>query len=241
MSTWKTSVSRGISTTAPPMPVSAPSSPAPTDPTKTSEVNVSSGIRPPHDYSTDAHATEHQESFCQADNSYVPRNLAREIKRLRRAPNAHRIAFRRAAPPHPQPRARRDPTRFDQPQIMRVPVRDAVDHKRPVLDHICQHHRLPRRHLALHRRNRVPVRVDLGMPELGRDPFLEALRDEVLQPLRLRMHLCEWVVENFVEKRLNQPMMPHHLQCAPLPRTRELHPAMPLIRSEERRVGKECR
>src|SRR5690625_7955138 len=68
-------------------------------------------------------------------------------------------------------------------------------------------------------RDRVTMRVELRVAQRIGDAVLELLTDVVLQFLRLVMHLEPAVTERFLQVRLDEPVM----------------------RSEERRVGKECR
>src|ERR1035441_4749079 len=60
----------------------------------------------------------------------------------------------------------------------------------------------------------------------------------MLQSLSLFMHFFDRIVEHLIEKCLNQPMVTHHLDCSPFPRSRQPYPAMPLILDQRR--GRSC-
>lgn len=78
-------------------------------------------------------------------------------------------------------------------------------------------------HRSIQGRDAMPMRVGSRMPQLRRDPLLERLRDEVLQPLSFIVQLTNGVIEDLKEKRFDQPMVPHNLQGASSPGTRQLH------------------
>ena len=59
------------------------------------------------------------------------------------------------------------------------------------------------------------MRVELGPSQLCIDALLETLGDEMLQPFCLVMDLLDRVVQDFVQKRLKQPVMTQDLQRAP--------------------------
>src|ERR1700678_541674 len=118
MSTWKTRVSSGIKTTPPPRPVSAPSSPATTDPKNTSKVKGTSGIQPPlrlfHEHpracrldanSRKTAARRSPPLLYLPDDTHIARHFPRHCERLRRAADAQRIALRPRVLPHPPPRS----------------------------------------------------------------------------------------------------------------------------------------
>ena len=63
------------------------------------------------------------------------------------------------------------------------------------------------RHLSVQSGNTVTMRVELGPSQLCIDALLETLGDEMLQPFCLVMNLLDRVAQNFVQKRLEQPVM----------------------------------
>ena len=69
----------------------------------------------------------------------------------------------------------------------------------------------------------MAMRVGSRIPQLRRNPLLERFRDEVLQPLGFIVQLINGVIEDLKEKRFDQPMMPHNLQGASSPGTRQRH------------------
>ena len=58
------------------------------------------------------------------------------------------------------------------------------------------------------------MRVVGGVAERGVDPRLELLREDVLEPVGLRVHLVERHPERVGEVELEQPVMPQHLERA---------------------------
>ena len=62
------------------------------------------------------------------------------------------------------------------------------------------------------------MRVVGRMPHGLRDPGLEALRNHVLQPLRLLVDLVPAVTQYLHEEGLEKPVMAEHLQRHPPPR-----------------------
>ena len=71
--------------------------------------------------------------------------------------------------------------------------------------------------------------VGSRMSQLRRNPLLKRFRDEVLQPFGFIVQLINGVIEDLKEKRFDQPMMPHNLQSASSPGTRQLHAFATLI------------
>ena len=65
--------------------------------------------------------------------------------------------------------------------------------------------------------NRMPVWVRVGIAQLGGDPVFQPLRDEVLQPLGLLMHLVPRVAEELVQKSLEQAMVAQYLEARIFP------------------------
>ena len=61
----------------------------------------------------------------------------------------------------------------------------------------------------------MAVGIKLWVTEFCGNTLFEALRDEMLQPLGLVMDLLDGIVQYFVQKCLQQPMMAHDLQRAP--------------------------
>ena len=64
----------------------------------------------------------------------------------------------------------------------------------------------------------MPMRINGRVPELGGDALLKPFRDEVFQSLRLFMNLFQRIIEHFIEKGLDQPMMTQDFESAPLSR-----------------------
>jgi len=72
----------------------------------------------------------------------------------------------------------------------------------------------------------MSVGVELRVVQLCSDPFLESLRDEMLQPFRFVMDLIPWISKNFMQECLDQPVMPHNLQGALNSRICQSNPVM---------------
>ena len=64
----------------------------------------------------------------------------------------------------------------------------------------------------------MPVGIDFRMPKLGGNALFKSLGDEMLQTLGLFMHFVDWIIEDLVEKRLDQPMVTHDFERSLLPR-----------------------
>ena len=60
-----------------------------------------------------------------------------------------------------------------------------------------------RRHRPIQSRNTVTMWIELRIAQLGSDSGLEVFRNEMFQAFGLFMHLFQWIVENFVEERLD--------------------------------------
>lgn len=73
------------------------------------------------------------------------------------------------------------------------------------------------RHGAVQAGDTAAVRVDLRISELGRDPFFKLFRNKVLQAFGFVVHFIHRVVENFVQKSFDEPVMSHNFQCPFLP------------------------
>ena len=66
-------------------------------------------------------------------------------------------------------------------------------------------------------RDRIPVRVVRRVAERGVDPCLELLRQRVLEPVGLRVHLVDGHAEGLREVLLEQPVVPDDLDRTPSP------------------------
>src|SRR6185437_4494513 len=227
MPTWKPRVSSGMSTTPPPSPVSDPSSPAAQDPANTSVVNVISGM-------AQASALSALPLGCRFQNSYFARGLRCQLKSLPPATHTHPESLSAVATRHVDERSRSHALRLHLPKPARITVTHALHHKRAGSRYLRQRHRLSRRYPSIHRRNRMPVRIRLRMPQFRRDPLLKPLADEVLQALRLFMQLVDRVVEHLIQKGLDQTVMPHHFKGPSSPGPRQSHSAMPLVLHQRR-------
>jgi len=53
----------------------------------------------------------------------------------------------------------------------------------------------------------MPVGIEFRMSKLRGDAFLKPLGDEMFEPLSLFMNFVHRVIQDFVEKGLDQPMM----------------------------------
>jgi hypothetical protein len=60
--------------------------------------------------------------------------------------------------------------------------------------------------------NGMPVRIELRMVQLCGHSFLEALRDEMLQPFRFIMDFIPRVSKDLMQKRLDQAVMSDYLK-----------------------------
>jgi len=75
-------------------------------------------------------------------------------------------------------------------------------------------HAMDRRHFPIDGWDAVAVRVGVGMAEFFGDAGLEVFGDEVLQALGLIVQLFDRVVEDFVEERFDEAMVPDDFECA---------------------------
>jgi len=88
-----------------------------------------------------------------------------------------------------------------------IPIQDALDDVGSVFHHFCKHEGILLWHLAIQRWNAMPVGIVFRMPQLCSNALLEPLGDEMLKTLSLFMNFLHWVIQDFVEKGLDQPMM----------------------------------
>ena len=79
---------------------------------------------------------------------------------------------------------------------------------------------------AVHRGDRVAVRIVRRLAELGGDPLLESLGEDVLEYLGLRVHAVPGHAELLDEVGLEQPVMAEHLERDLPPLVGELHAAV---------------
>src|SRR5205807_2433634 len=81
---------------------------------------------------------------------------------------------------------------------------------------------LPKGDLVANRPSAVLLRDDMTMwidnrvAQYGCHAVLESLRNEMFQTLRLIVHLVPGIFKNVVQKKFQQPVMPHNLPAAPL-------------------------
>ena len=57
----------------------------------------------------------------------------------------------------------------------------------------------------------MPVGIEFRMSKLCGDAFLEPLGDEMFKPLSFFMNFLHGVIQDFVEKGLDQPVMAKYL------------------------------
>src|SRR5262245_13384690 len=85
------------------------------------------------------------------------------------------------------------------------------------------------RPFEVRRGDRVPVRIVRRMAERLVDPFLELLRERVLEPVGLVVHVVDIQAEGLGEIELEQPVVADHLQRDALAVSGELDAAVPLV------------
>ena len=76
---------------------------------------------------------------------------------------------------------------------------------------------MPGRKRAASSGNQVPVRIRLRVPQFRCDPIFQPLGNEMLQPFRLVVNLVPGVVQEVVEKPLQQAMMTNNFQARIFP------------------------
>ncbi len=89
-------------------------------------------------------------------------------------------------------------------------------------------------HFSVHRRNEMPVWVELRITKFGSYPLLEPFRDKVFESLRFFVYLFDRVVQYFVQESLYQPMMADDLKSPPLSLMGENDTAVSLIFDKRR-------
>src|ERR1700740_3029527 len=85
----------------------------------------------------------------------------------------------------------------------------------------------------------MPMGIEFRMSELRPDALLETLGDKMFKPLSLLVNFLDRVIEDFIEKRFDEPVMPKDLQSATLSMRREPHPATLLVCNVGRLIGGE--
>lgn len=85
----------------------------------------------------------------------------------------------------------------------------------------------------------MPVRVDIGIAQLGGYPVLQSLGNKVLQPFGFFVHLIPRIIQEVVEESFEQPMMPHNFERPMLPSRRKKHAVMLLIQDPGRFVDRQ--
>ena len=70
-------------------------------------------------------------------------------------------------------------------------------------------------HSAVEGRDAASMRINLWVAQFGSDSFFKALRNKVLQALGFVVQFFERIVEDLVQKCLDQPMMAKNLKSAP--------------------------
>ena len=61
-------------------------------------------------------------------------------------------------------------------------------------------------------RNRIPVRIPLGLAQVGVDPLNEKVRNSVLEDLRFLVHLIRSISQCLNEEGLDEAMPSHHCE-----------------------------
>lgn len=72
----------------------------------------------------------------------------------------------------------------------------------------------------------MPVRVRVGISQLGGNPVFQPLGNEVLQPFGLFMNFVPRIVQKIVKKSFQQPVMAQNFHGAMLSRSRQEHPVV---------------
>ena len=78
----------------------------------------------------------------------------------------------------------------------------------------------------------MAMRIGFRIAQFGGDPILELLRNEMLQTLSFLVNLFPCVIEHIVEEALQQPVVPHDLQCALPAGWRKANAVVPTITHE---------
>ena len=83
--------------------------------------------------------------------------------------------------------------------------------------------------LELGARDRVAVRVERRVAELGRDQLLELLGDDVLEHLGLGVDAVPGHLQRLGEEQLDQPVVADHLERDPAPVGGQAHAAVGVV------------
>jgi hypothetical protein len=70
------------------------------------------------------------------------------------------------------------------------------------------------RQRTVHGGDRVAMRIELGVAELGGDALFEALRDEMFEAFGLLMHLVPGIVEDLMEESFDEAMVANDLESS---------------------------
>ena len=76
------------------------------------------------------------------------------------------------------------------------------------------------------------MRVEVGPPEELEDPLLHPLRDDVLEPLRLVVHLIPGIAEDLDQEHLQQSVMADQLEGDPPALLRQLLSPIAVVHNE---------
>lgn len=78
----------------------------------------------------------------------------------------------------------------------------------------------------------MSMRIELWPSKFQINPFFQPFRDKMLQPLGFVVYLLNGIVQHLVQKRLEQPVVAHNLQCpTPARRVCGVHTAQAEARS----------
>ena len=132
--------------------------------------------------------------------------------------------------------ARRDPPLGQETQHLRVRIRHP-DERAPLarlelIQTLTRH--VGDRELAIG--DRIAVRIEGRVAELDGDRLLQLLRDDVLEPFRLRVDLIPAHAQALGQIQLEQAMMAQHLQRHPPARLGQAHAAIALVHDQAERV-----
>ena len=96
----------------------------------------------------------------------------------------------------------------------RVSVRHTANNRRDTAGPLRKSDLFTNRKAPIFFRDDVPMRINVWVAKLGRDPVLQAFRDVVLKTFRLVMNFIPGKIEHIMKESFEQTMMAQDL-CSP--------------------------
>ena len=103
----------------------------------------------------------------------------------------------------------------------RFPVGDTTDHRGDTAGPFRKGDLLTNRNHSIFFRNDVPMRIKVRVTKFGRDPVLQAFRDEVLKAFCLDMNFIPGKIEHIMKESFEQTVMAQDHCCSTLPHLRK--------------------